>query len=241
MSIEVPFTKANLEYYLKELAKEFRKRGHGAPAELTLVGGASVLLNYDFRYSSYDIDADYTAVHSVMKECINAVGDRLGLPIGWLNDDFKRTASYTPRLAQYSAYYKTFSGVLEVRTVKAEYLVAMKLKSGRKYKKDLSDVAGILYEQQLSGDPLTYERIDRAACNLYGGWNAISEGTKDLLNRILACEDLRALFVELSEDEQTAKDALMEVEKKYPSAVKEDTADSIIAIALQKKKEREGR
>ena len=44
------------------------------------------------------------------------------------------------------------------------------------------------------------------------------------------------MFVELSEDEQTAKDALMEVEKKYPSAVKEDTADSIIAIALQKKK-----
>ena len=62
-----------------------------------------------------------------------------------------------------------------------------------------------------------------------------------LWNRILACENLRALFVELSEDEQTAKDALMEVEKKYPSAVKEDTADSIIAIALQKKKDREGR
>lgn len=49
------------------------------------------------------------------------------------------------------------------------------------------------------------------------------------------------MFVELSEDEQTAKDALMEVEKKYPSAVKEDTADSINAIALQKKKDREGR
>ena len=152
-----------------------------------------------------------------------------------------RTYRATPRLAQYSAYYKNFSGVLEVRTVKAEYLVAMKLMSGRKYKKDLSDVAGILYEQQLSGDPLTYERIDRAVCNLYGDWNAISEETKDLLNRILACENLRALFVELSEDEQTAKDALIEVEKKYPSAVKEDTADSIIAIALQKKKDREGR
>lgn len=30
MSIDVPFTKANLEYYLKELAKEYKKRGRKA-------------------------------------------------------------------------------------------------------------------------------------------------------------------------------------------------------------------
>ena len=34
MSIDVPFTKANLEYYLKELAKEYKKRGKGTPAEM---------------------------------------------------------------------------------------------------------------------------------------------------------------------------------------------------------------
>ena len=39
MSIDIPFTKENLEGYLKELAKEYRKRGHGAPAEMILVGG----------------------------------------------------------------------------------------------------------------------------------------------------------------------------------------------------------
>lgn len=53
-----------------------------------------------------------------------------------------KTASYTPKLRYYSKYYKTFSNVLTVRTVTAEYLVAMKLKSGRKYKNDLSDVVG---------------------------------------------------------------------------------------------------
>ena len=73
MSIEVPFTKDNLEYYLKELAKEFKKRGHGVPAEMILVGGASVLINYEFRAASYDIDATYESA-SVMKEAINAVG-----------------------------------------------------------------------------------------------------------------------------------------------------------------------
>ena len=240
MSIEVPFTKENLEYYLKELAKEYKKRGRGTPAEMILVGGASVLINYDFRAMSYDIDADYEA-YSVMKEAINAVGDRLGLPAGWVNDEFKKTASYTRKIAQYSAYYKTFYGVLQVRTVKAEYLVAMKLMSGRQYKKDLSDIAGILYEQQMAGDPLPYERIDKAVNDLYGGWQDISERAREILDRILGCNDLKALFIELSEDEKSVKEALFEVEKKYPNAVKEDNVDDIIAVAMRKKKERRDR
>ncbi len=238
MSIDVPFTKENLEYYLKELAKDFKKRGKGTPAEMILVGGASVLINYDFRISSYDIDAAYEA-KSVMKESINAVGDRFGLPNGWLNDDFKQTASYTPKIAQFSAYYKTFSNVLVIRTVRAEYLVAMKLMSGRTYKKDLSDIAGILYEQQLAGMPLSYQMIDRAVCDLYGNWSSMSEYAVNVLTKILSCEDLKALFVELSEDEAAAKEALIEVEKKYPAAVKKDTVENVIAAALKKKRERD--
>lgn len=39
MSIDMPFTKDNLEGYLKELAKDFKKRGRGTPAEMILVGG----------------------------------------------------------------------------------------------------------------------------------------------------------------------------------------------------------
>ena len=119
MSIDTPFTKENLEYYLKELAKEYKKRARGIPAEMILVGGASVLINYDFRASSYDIDADYDAP-SVMKEAINIVGDKFGLPNGWINADFKKTASYSPKIIQYSVHYKTFSGVLAIRTVKAQ-------------------------------------------------------------------------------------------------------------------------
>ncbi len=240
MSIDVPFTKDNLEYYLKELAKEFKKRGKGIPAEMILVGGASVLINYEFRMASYDIDATYNA-GAIMKEAINAVGDKFGLPNGWVNDDFKKTASYTPKIMQYSEYYRTFSNVLMIRTVRAEYLVAMKLVSGRQYKKDLSDIAGILYEQQIAGKSLNYEMIDKAICNLYGNWDLVSEYAQKLLARILACEDLKALFIELSEDEDATKDALMEVEKKYPNVVKQDNVNDVIAVALKKKKDRDER
>ena len=38
-------------------------------------------------------------------------------------------------------YYKTFSNVLQVRTISAEYLIVMKLMAGRQYKNDLSNPA----------------------------------------------------------------------------------------------------
>lgn len=235
MSIDnKPFTKTDIENYLKELGKELKKRGRGTPMEIILVGGASILVNYDFRVSSYDIDA-YYAKASIMKECINAVGDKFGLPNGWVNDDFMKTSSFTPKIIEYSKYYKKYSSVLTVRTVRAEYLVAMKLVSGRKYKKDLSDVAGIIYEQQLAGAPLTYEMIDRAVIELYGDWARISEDSKDMLKKILSCDDMQELFDELSQYESDAKDILANVSNKYPDVVNRDNVDDVIAAAMKKK------
>ncbi len=46
------FTKDNLDMYLKELAKEFRKlNGKTMPAEIILVGGASVLATTSPQYT----------------------------------------------------------------------------------------------------------------------------------------------------------------------------------------------
>ena len=126
------FKKENLDQCLKELAKEYKRLvGKQMPAEIILVGGAAILENYGFRDMTTDVDAVIEAA-SAMKDAIRTVGDRLGLPYGWLNADFQNTGSYSPRLRlrQYSTHYRTFSGILEIRTVSAEYLIAMKLRSG---------------------------------------------------------------------------------------------------------------
>ena len=104
---------------------------------------------------------------------LDKVGDKFNLPNGWLNTDFIRTKSYTPKLMEVSVYYKTYSNILTVRTVAAEYLIAMKLLSGRKYKYDLSDIAGILTEHQKNGKPITREAVDKAVITLYGDWSRI--------------------------------------------------------------------
>lgn len=189
MSVDKPFTKENLDCCLKELAKEFRKKnGTRVSAEIILIGGASILINYGFREMTYDMDAIIKS-SSAMKDAINTVGDRLGLPFGWLNTDFVNTASYTPGLIEHSKYYKTFSNVLQIRTVSSEYLVAMKLMAGRQYKNDLSDIVGILIEQEERGDALTLERIKKAIVHLYDSYESIPENSRTFIEAIYGKKD----------------------------------------------------
>lgn len=89
MSEVKPFTTDELFDNLKALAKRFRKlNGKQTPAELYLVGGASIMLNYSFRDMTYDIDAIIRA-SSAMKDAIRDVSNEKNLPIDWLNTDFK--------------------------------------------------------------------------------------------------------------------------------------------------------
>ena len=226
----ITFTKNNLDTILKELAKEYRHLGgKSMPAELVLIGGASVLINYGFRDMTTDIDAVIQAA-STMEDAINHVGDRLGLPNGWLNEDFRRTDSYTPKLAQYSIYYKKFYGVMTVRTISSEYLIAMKLKAGRQYKNDLSDIVGILAEQQKAGCPITEEMIHKAVTELYDDWKNIPESARVFIDDVIRNGDYESIREEVVSEEKSTKDILLNFEGKYPDVANKDNVESIIAM-----------
>ena len=237
MSTNTPFTKENLDNCLKELAKEFRKlNGTKVPAEIILIGGASILANYGFREMTYDMDAIVSA-SPAMKEAINYVGDKFGLPNGWLNTDFVRTKSYTPKLAEFSAYYKTFSNILTVRTVSSEYLIAMKLMAGRKYKNDLSDIVGILWEHQKNDSNITRDAIDKAVTGLYGGWDDVPTDSKAFIDAVFVDGDYEILYKKSRESELQSRDILLEFEEQYPDVTNMDNADAILEMARRRKKE----
>lgn len=99
----------------------------------------------------------------------------------------------------------------------------------------MSDIAGILYEQQRAGKPLSYEMIDQAVLNLYGGWQDISDYAREVLHKVLEADNLEQLFIELSEDEASTKEALIEIDKKYPKILNENNIDEVIAAAMRKK------
>jgi len=235
MSIEKRVTKDNLIIYLKELGKIFRKlNGTKMPAEIILIGGAAILAHYSFRETTYDIDAVILA-SSVMKQAVNQVGDKFGLPNGWLNMNFKSTSSYSDKLSEVSTYYRTFSNVLTVRIVTGEYLIAMKLMSGRQYKNDLSDIAGVMWEHQKAGAPITREAVDKAIISLYGEDAVLPKISLKLINDIFAESDYERAYNEIRENEKLARDVLLEFDRASPGELKGESIDDILARARQKR------
>ena len=119
--------------------------------------------------------------------------------------------------------------MLRVRTVNAEYLVAMKLISGRQYKNDLSDVIGILAEHQERGEPLTMEKIQQAVCNLYGSWEVLPATSQSFIRSAMEHPDLREVYARIRKNEQEAKATLVSFEQRYPGVTTMENVDDILS------------
>ena len=228
---KVVFTKDNIDSLLFQLAKEYKRvSGRNMPAEIVIVGGAAIVSQYGFRASTTDIDALIIA-SSAMKLAINAIGDKNGLPNGWINQDFKKTSSYSPKIIEYSKHYKTFANILDVRVLPSEYNVAMKLASLREYKYDLSDVVGIIYT-----DSIPREKIEAAVKNLYEGFENLSHSEEaiKLLDGIFATENLEELYRNTRSEEATNMVILKELDEKYPQMLKQGNISSVLEAARNK-------
>ncbi|MCD8095131.1 MAG: hypothetical protein LUE12_03260 [Ruminococcus sp.] len=77
----VSFTAENIDTYLKEIAKEYRKaNGKRRCTEIILVGGSSAVLNYGFREMTYDVYVfmyGSLAMEEVLQEFANMSADEL--------------------------------------------------------------------------------------------------------------------------------------------------------------------
>ena len=232
---KIEFTSENIDFYLKELSKVFRKlNGKTMPAEITLIGGASILINYGFRNFTYDMDAVIHA-SSAMKEAINQVSDKFQIPTDWLNTDFKSTKSYSPKLDTVSKHYKTFSNILEIRTISAEYLIAMKLMSGRKYKHDLSDVIGIINEHNNLKNPISLSQIKKAFVTLYDDINKMPSYSSEMLTSIFETKNLEELFKKVQNQESLFAEELTEFNRIYPETLNDDNTNEILDVLKAKK------
>ena len=132
-------------------------------------------------------------------------------------------------------YYRTFSNVLTIRTVRGEYLIAMKLKSWRPYKKDRSDVIGILMEHSSIGQPITLDMIKRAVINLYGEWEAIPELAWKQVEESIEHGDYKQQYKEIRDEEQEANKLLVKFEKDYPGKLNGENVEDVLATLKSKK------
>lgn len=118
--------------------------------------------------------------------------------------------------------------MLTIRTVSAEYLVAMKLKSGRRYKHDISDVMGILKEQKAANAPISIDLIKKAVSDLYGEWSALPEKTRRIIEKAFVKQNFDELYEKYSIQEEQNKKRLIKFEKDHPGVITEDNVDDII-------------
>ena len=130
---------------------------------------------------------------------------------------------------------RPFANVLQIRTVSAEYLVAMKLMAGRQYKNDLSDIVGVLIEQEERNEPLTFEKIQKAIIDLYDSYSRIPEHSRVFIEAVYKKEDLHAFYKLCRELEQENKDVLVEFREDYPEVLNGDNLADILKAAKTKK------
>ena len=203
--------KEDKNFFLKELTKVIwkNKRNSDVTYELILIGGASILVNYEFRNSTSDVDC-IDVNNILMNDAIIKVAEKYDLPTDWINTDFKITKSYSDKLINYSTYYKTFgNGTLEIRTIKDEYLIAMKLVSGRKYKNDISDIVGIISEIKKERD-ISLGEIEKAVIDLYGDMSKVDSFAYSLLKDCL--NNNLVNYEEIKKIEKQNKDNLLELD-----------------------------
>lgn len=207
--------------YLKEFAKELRKETKNIDIDIIIVGGGSIILNYNFRFSTGDFDIIKPNRLIDIKHSANKIADKYNLTSNWINDDFTTTSSYSNKLINYADYYRTFSNHIHFYTIKDEYLIAMKLKSNRNYKNDYSDIIGILVENP----SINYNNIQQAIIDLYETLDAIDNDilnfTKSLLE--MPNHDLKKAYETILEiEEQNRNEILQELDE---NLIDEDVMD----------------
>ena len=118
--------------------------------------------------------------------------------------------------------------MLDVRTVTGEYLIAMKLRAGRTYKYDLSDIVGILAEHDRAGKPITLAMIETAVENLYGGWTDFPENSISFIQAAISSGNYAAAYSDIQESERQARETLAELQEVYLDTIGQENIDGTL-------------
>ena len=162
--------KNNLDDIFSLLAEEYKNCGGKEKINIYVVGGAAIVMNFDYRLSTMDIDAFFTKNHFLDK-AKELVGEKLNLPKNWLNSDFVSTPSFTDKILNYSNLHSNYLELINVYVLEAKYLIAMKLKSSRPTGGDLDDIVKMIFELRYKKEDITFDQILNAYMELYDNFS----------------------------------------------------------------------
>ncbi len=166
MSHNTVLTKDNIDSILESFANHYISQDNVLPINIYIVGGSAIVMRFDYRQSTIDIDALYEKNYQV-DLAIKETALEKNVPSDWLNSDFVNTPSYSPNISKASYLYKTINDKVNIYCLKPEYLIAMKIKSSRPTGGDLEDVLKMIYELRYKKQDISYGKIIDAYLFLY--------------------------------------------------------------------------
>lgn len=136
----------------QELENAFGRLGHllrerGVTGEIAVFGGAAIVLGFDFRSATQDVDAMITQGHGQVIKAQEEVRAELRLPPNWLNEQGTSYLSKHQDFELFKTYPSEGQFGLRVLTATGRYLLAMRLLSLRQYGHDVQDI--VLLARQL--------------------------------------------------------------------------------------------
>lgn len=163
------YTSEQIRHLLTALARRLDE--HDVSAEIYLVGGAAMALEYNSRRTTRVIDAVYSPEHAV-SEAAHTIAEEFGLDPAWLNN---AAGAWIPDGRDDDATSFAVAKNLSVKVASPRNLLAMKLSAGRD--QDIADIAVLC--QTLGID--TAEEAVKVAFQLYGEDSVRLSDADDLL------------------------------------------------------------
>ncbi|HEY1934011.1 MAG TPA: hypothetical protein VGG99_18530 [Acetobacteraceae bacterium] len=128
-----PFNRQSLEQALRELGR--RAYEEGKTVEIAIYGGSALILTYDWRIATRDVDAVFEGERQTVRRLAAAIAEENGWDHDWLNDGVKgflSAADATPDAKRLFATYPSEDRPgLRVSVANPRYLFAMKCRAMR--------------------------------------------------------------------------------------------------------------
>src|ERR1700722_6451464 len=101
----------------------------GKLAEIAVYGGAAIMLQFEVRFRTRDVDAQVqSGDHGALMEAARAVAERRGWLRSWLSEAVTVYLGQPGGTALHGAYPSTARTGLRVYVARPDYLLAMKLR-----------------------------------------------------------------------------------------------------------------
>lgn len=145
-------TEVEIKRYLSELNDELKFKD--IKGEISLYGGAVMVLEFNARITTNDIDAIFYPSEAIRSAAV-LIAERHGLPLTWLNDGVK---GY---IVEHSKKVILHMTNLTVYVPEPEYLLAMKALAARADTEDENDVLTLIAAMKIGSPGEVFEIIEK--------------------------------------------------------------------------------